>query len=292
MRRKWENAENSEREKHTFCCVLPPVTQFRSELEAKRISLHESKFALLCKSDSVKGKKRKKTSSSSLQVLLLKQEMGFSLRSLLGTWGRQKREKALNSNKIYSDHKFTVDYRKRVAESEWNGIRRKKGAQIELQKLNCFLKAKSKGTKIPLRKLEVCCAFQRAGLHVLRVSLSDVQIYSDNEWTITARKFHLSFKLWQRGMKIVFPAFSNFSVFIWFLCSFFQFISNFRSIQLFFWCLYVFMMEAGGPTGGGEGKRFSFLSLFSFVFSSLNEVKFHKRCFFSSMIAPIRRSCQ
>lgn len=77
MRRKWENAENSEREKHTFCCVLPPVTQFRSELEAKRISLHESKFALLCKSDSVKGKKREKTSSSSLQVLLLKQEMGF-----------------------------------------------------------------------------------------------------------------------------------------------------------------------------------------------------------------------
>lgn len=93
VRRKWENAENSRREKHTFCCVLPPVTQFRSELEAKRISLHESKFALLCESDSVKGKQRKgKTSSSSLQVLLLKQEMGFFARNVNVSQGRRERK--------------------------------------------------------------------------------------------------------------------------------------------------------------------------------------------------------
>lgn len=163
MRRKWENAENSEREKHTFCCVLPPVTQFRSELEAKRISLHESKFALLCKSDSVKGKKRKKTSSSSLQVLLLKQEMGFSLRSLLGTWGRQKREKALNSNKIYSDHKFTVDYRKRVAESEWNGIRRKKAHKLNCRNWIVFLKRSRKERKFPCGNWKFVVLFSERG---------------------------------------------------------------------------------------------------------------------------------
>lgn len=45
---------------------MPDVTQFRSELEAIRISLHiEICFTNLCKSDSVNGKKKRKETSSS-----------------------------------------------------------------------------------------------------------------------------------------------------------------------------------------------------------------------------------
>lgn len=86
------NAENTEKEKSTFfCCILLHVTQFCSELEAKRISLIDFDFAF--------GFSKRRRKKKKFLIIFFK---FFSYSFTLLIWNGTE-------IKIYSDHKFAVD---------------------------------------------------------------------------------------------------------------------------------------------------------------------------------------